>query len=189
MLDIIASHAIDQARFLCGEIVSVSGAITSIAPERTYGGSPAQPTTLSRSSRSWRAGQSPRTIDASLISPGRRNHLAWELNGAKGSLAWNLEEPNVLRVHRANSGHTGGFAQVITCEADHPLAGAWWPSGHVLGWEHAHINMLAHFCDAVANDTEVEPVRCQLPRRPPRRADRRGRPRRGRRRDEGGHRR
>jgi predicted dehydrogenase len=27
----------------------------------------------------------------------------------------------------------------------------------VLGWEHGHVNMLAHFCDAVANDTGVAP--------------------------------
>ena len=54
-------------------------------------------------------------------------------------------------------GRTAGFAEVIVCEADHPLVGPWWPSGHVLGWEHGHANMLAHFIDAVANDTAVEP--------------------------------
>ena len=55
------------------------------------------------------------TIDASLVSPGRRNHLAWELNGAKASVAWNLEEPNVLRVHRADAGRLRGFTEVIAC--------------------------------------------------------------------------
>jgi predicted dehydrogenase len=27
----------------------------------------------------------------------------------------------------------------------------------VLGWEHGHVNMLAHFTDAIANDTPVDP--------------------------------
>jgi len=156
VLDIICSHAIDQARFLCGEIESVSAAITSIASARTYRGAPAETDdTVAILARL--EGGLVATIDASLVSPGRRNHLAWELNGSKGSVAWNLEEPNVLRVHRRDAGRLGGFADVIVCESDHPLASAWWPSGHVLGWEHGHINMLAHFCEAVANDTPVEP--------------------------------
>jgi len=38
-----------------------------------------------------------------------------------------------------------------------------------IGWEHGHVNMLAHFIDAVANGTAVEPLRATfldgLPRR------------------------
>ena len=96
-------------------------------------------------------------LDASLVAPGRRNHLAWELNGSLGSVAWSLEDPNILKVYRTNGGRTSGFTEVITCEADHPLVAPWWPSGHVLGWEHGHANMLAHFIDAVAGDKEVGP--------------------------------
>jgi len=156
VLDIIGSHAIDQARFLCGEITSVAGAITRLVPERRFRGAAAETDDAVAILATLEDGLVA-TIDASLVSPGRRNHLAWELNGSKGSVAWNLEELNVLRIHRRDGGRTGGFTEVIVCEADHPLAAAWWPSGHVLGWEHGHINMLAHFCDAVANDTPVEP--------------------------------
>jgi predicted dehydrogenase len=156
VLDIIGSHAIDQARFLVGEIVSVSAAIGSIAGERSFRGGPAElddtVAILARLDNGVTA-----TIDASLVSPGRRNHLAWELNGSKASLAWDLEEPNVLRVHRRDGGRLRGFAEVIACEPEHPLAAAWWPTGHVLGWEHGHINMLAHFVDAVATDGDVAP--------------------------------
>ena len=69
--------------------------------------------------------------------------------------AW--RSPNILKVYRRNGGRTAGFTEVITCEADHPLVAPWWPSGHVLGWEHGHANMLAHFIDAVAGDKEVAP--------------------------------
>ena len=72
-------------------------------------------------------------------------------------MAWSLEDPNILKVYRTNGGRTSGFTEVITCEADHPLVAPWWPSGHVLGWEHGHANMLAHFIDAVAGDKEVGP--------------------------------
>ena len=155
-LDIIACHAIDQARFLCGEIAGVSAETTSIASERVYRGEPADPTdTVAMLAKL--EGGAVATIDASLVSPGRRNHLAWEINGSKGSVSWDLEDPSVLRVFRRGEGRTAGFADVIVCEANHPLTAPWWPSGHVLGWEHGHINMLAHFVDAIANDTPVEP--------------------------------
>lgn len=156
VLDIIGSHAIDQARFLLGEIHAVSGAIGSITAARSFRGGPAELDDTVAAIAHHENGVVA-TIDASLVSPGRRNHLAWEVNGSKASLAWNLEEPNVLRVHRADAGRLRGFTEVIACEADHPLAGAWWPTGHVLGWEHGHVNMLAHFLAAVAEDVPVEP--------------------------------
>jgi predicted dehydrogenase len=155
-LDIIGCHAVDQARFLCGEIASVSAAITTIAPQRSYRGQPADTDDTVTILAQLESGPMA-SIDASLVSPGRKNHLAWEINGSRGSVVWNLEEPNVLRVHRRDAGRTAGFTDVIVCEADHPLAGAWWPSAHVLGWEHGHVNMLAHFVEAVAGDGAVAP--------------------------------
>jgi len=158
VLDIIGSHAVDQTRFLCGEIASVSAVVSSpvTTPARVYNGGPVDQDDAVTILAQFESGLVA-TIDASLVSPGRRNHLAWELNGSQGSVAWNLEEPNVLRVYRRGAGLTAGFAEVIACEAGHRLATPWWPSGHVLGWEHGHVNMLAHFLDAVANDTPVEP--------------------------------
>jgi len=156
VLDIIGSHAIDQARFLIGEITAVSAAIGSMADHRVFrGGSAELDDTVSI--LAYLGDGVVATIDASLVSPGRRNHLAWELNGSKASVAWNLEEPNVLRVHRRDAGRLRGFAEVIACEPEHPLAGVWWPTGHVIGWEHGHVNMLAHFLDSVAHEREVAP--------------------------------
>lgn len=63
----------------------------------------------------------------------------------------------MLRVYRRSGGRMQGFAEVIVTEPDHALAAPWWPSAHLLGWEHGHINMLAHFLDAVANDGPVAP--------------------------------
>jgi predicted dehydrogenase len=158
VLAIIACHAVDQARFLCGEITSVQAAISSpvTTPARLYQGHPVQQDDVVAMVAHFESGLVA-PIDASLVSPGRRNHLAWELNGSKGAVAWDLESPNVLQVYRRDGSRTGGFSEVIVCEADHPLVAAWWPTGHVLGWEHGHANMLAHFIDAVVNDKEVGP--------------------------------
>jgi predicted dehydrogenase len=158
VLAIIACHAVDQARFLCGEITSVQAAISSpvTTPDRLYRDGPVDQDDVVAMVARFDSGLMA-TIDASLVSPGRRNHLAWELNGSQASVAWSLEDPNVLRVYRRDGGRTSGFTEVIVCEADHPLVGPWWPSGHVLGWEHGHANMLAHFVDAVAAHKDVAP--------------------------------
>lgn len=31
-----------------------------------------------------------------------------------------------------------GFENVLATEAHHPYHQAWWPFGHILGWEHLH---------------------------------------------------
>lgn len=158
VLDIICSHAFDQARFLLGEIISVSAVMAHpvTTPSRLFEGRPVQQDDTVAVLAELEGGLTA-TIDGSLVSPGRRNHLAWEINGSKGSVAWDLEQLNVLRTHRRGAGRTTGFTEVIVCEADHSLSAPWWPSGHVIGWEHGHINMLAHFLEAVASGTAVEP--------------------------------
>ena len=50
-----------------------------------------------------------------------------------------------------------GFQDVSVTEANHPFAQAWWPRGHVIGWEHAHINEMNHLLECIARDTPVGP--------------------------------
>ena len=153
-LDVIGSHAIDAARWLVGEIDTVSALITNplTAPPR---GEPID--TVDALVQF--AGGATGTISATLIAPGRKNRLGWEINGSKGSLYWDLENLNVLH-HFARAGAArAGFMEIIVNEAHHPLVGHWWPSAHILGWEHSHINMLAHFVDAVvAGGSTVGPA-------------------------------
>jgi predicted dehydrogenase len=157
-LTIIGCHAVDQARFLVGEIAGVSGRFSSpvTTRQRTYDGEPVEQDDAVAILAEFDDGLVG-TIDASLVSPGRKNMLAWEINGSKGSLHWSLEQLNHLHVHRRGSGPTQGFTEVIVCEAEHALAAPWWPSAHILGWEHGHANMLAHFLECVAEDRPVDP--------------------------------
>jgi len=157
-LNIIGVHAIDQARLLVGEIENVSALITSpvTTESRMAGDQPAERIDTAAMVVGF-AGGVAGTIDCSLVSPGRKNQLAWEINGSKGSVAWDLEDLNVLRIHRRGGTDTEGFTKVIVNESSHRLAAPWWPSAHILGWEHGHINMLAHFLEAVATDSPVGP--------------------------------
>jgi len=159
-LRIIGCHAIDQARFLVGEIASVSALFSNpvTTPKRTYHGAPIESDDTVAAVVQF-AGGATGTIDASLVSRGRRNLLGWEINCADGTLAWDLERLNELRVFakRTSENTVDGLLDVIVCESDHPFMNLWWPTGHIVGWEHAHINMLQHFLRCVAEDQAVGP--------------------------------
>lgn len=143
-LDVLGSHAIDAARFLLGEVDSVSALMTNPRTSPPRGEPIDTVDALAQFS-----GGSTGTISATLIAPGRKNRLSWEINGSKGSVFWDLENLNILNYFNRNGSKTEGFTEIIVNEAHHTLVENWWPSAHVLGWEHAHINMYAHFVESL----------------------------------------
>jgi predicted dehydrogenase len=38
---------------------------------------------------------------------------------------------------------TAGFRRILVTEPTHPYAGAWWPPGHLLGYEHTFTHQAA----------------------------------------------
>ncbi|MEQ4721745.1 hypothetical protein [Nonomuraea sp. B19D2] len=50
-----------------------------------------------------------------------------------------------------------GFRRVQVTEPDHPYAGAWWPPGHGLGYEHAFVHEMKDFLEAIAAGTDPAP--------------------------------
>ncbi len=157
----IGSHAIDQCRFLVGEIKSVSAIV------RTFNAGRARPSAGDPSVTSdegtaavldFESG-AVGVLESSVVATGRKNWLSWEINASKGSLRWDLEHPNSLFVCQADSpdNATFGFTEVNVTESFHPYAGAWWPSGHNIGWEHCHIIEKFLFLDAVANNKPLSP--------------------------------
>jgi predicted dehydrogenase len=99
------------------------------------------------------------TVEASRVCPGRKNSLSFEINGDRGSIAFDLERLNELQVNLASSDGRSldGFRTVLVTESEHPFLSNWWPPGHVLGWEHSFTNELVHFVNAIATDGSVEP--------------------------------
>jgi predicted dehydrogenase len=100
------------------------------------------------------------TLEASRVCLGRKNALAWEINGSRGSIAFDLERLNELQValHDADSTRAGqGFRTVLVTEAEHPFMEHWWPPGHVIGWEHTFIHEIHHLLTAIAEDRPVGP--------------------------------
>jgi predicted dehydrogenase len=39
--------------------------------------------------------------------------------------------------------HVQGFKKILVTDPPHPYISAWWPGGHLIGYEHAFVNQLA----------------------------------------------
>ncbi|MEZ5964014.1 MAG: Gfo/Idh/MocA family oxidoreductase [Planctomycetota bacterium] len=98
------------------------------------------------------------TFEATRVAPGRKNHNRIEINGSKGSLAWNFERMNELELFTfADAGDVQGFRTIMCMDAKHPYAANWWPDGHVLGYEHTFVHHLVDFVQAVATRKPFAP--------------------------------
>ena len=99
------------------------------------------------------------TLEGSRLAAGRKNYEVLEINGEKGSIAFNLERMNELDVYWAEEAHkeTLGFHNTLITDSHHPWIAHWWPPGHIIGWEHTFVHEIAHFLDCIFNDKEVSP--------------------------------
>ena len=141
----LAAHVVDLARFLVGEIASVSALVKTFVPGRKVDDAIEAAVEF----ESGAVG----TIEATRFATGRKNAFSWEINGSNGSLAFDLERLNELE----HSEGTKGFRRILVSEADHPFWQWWWPHGHIIGWEHTFVHELHHLLDAIAGNGEVAP--------------------------------
>ncbi|WP_327185971.1 Gfo/Idh/MocA family protein [Streptomyces sp. NBC_01334] len=98
------------------------------------------------------------SFEATRFATGRKNALRLELNGERGSLAFDLERLNELWFHDATEPSThAGFRRILVTEPDHPYLNAWWPPGHGLGYEHTFVHQVRDLVHAVAEGSSPEP--------------------------------
>jgi predicted dehydrogenase len=158
----IGTHAIDQCRFLVGEIKSVSALVRAFNQDRAVASAGCAPeitadegTAAVLDFHNGAIG----VLESSVVATGRKNYLGWEINGSRGSVRWDLEHPNSLWACLGGDGDESllGFTEISVTESNHPYVGPWWPQGHNLGWEHCQIIEKFHFLEALANDRPLNP--------------------------------
>tara|TARA_B100001123_G_scaffold442275_1_gene585495 strand:- start:1917 stop:3119 length:1203 start_codon:yes stop_codon:yes gene_type:complete len=159
----LGAHTIDLARFLVGEPVAVNGRMSTFVSERPNpdDASKMEPVTVDDAYAALVEFDTGiiGTIEATRYANGRKNGNAFEINGSKGSLAFNIENLNELQVYILDSEprEANGFRSVSVTEQYHPYWDNWWPQGHIIGWEHTFVHELYHFLDCVTNDKPVGP--------------------------------
>jgi len=98
-------------------------------------------------------------LEATRLAHGRKNNITLEINGSGGSLFFDFEDMNRLQFYNAaDPGEARGFRDILVTEAVHPYMEAWWPPGHIIGYEHTFVNTFADFIKAVVAGKSVQPT-------------------------------
>ncbi|MFB4312522.1 Gfo/Idh/MocA family protein [Actinomadura sp. 21ATH] len=158
----IGAHIIDVAQHVTGQrLTGVSGLTETFVKERPLvGGDGTGEVTVDDAAvfLARTDGGALATFEATRFAAGRKNALRIELNGSAGSLAFDLEALNELWFHdHTEDAATAGFRRILVTEPEHPYAGAWWPPGHLLGYEHTFTHQLADLLAAIAAGTDPAP--------------------------------
>ena len=167
----IGAHAIDLAQFITGQrLTAVAGTIETVVAERPL---LAEGSGLSGTAG---AGFGAVTVDdvalfsgrfeggalgafvASRMSTGRKNALRIEVSGSRGAIAFDLEDMNALQYYDDTApADRKGFTKILVTEPVHPYVEAWWPAGHMLGYEHGFAHQAKDFVEAIATGTQPTP--------------------------------
>jgi predicted dehydrogenase len=158
----LGAHIIDLARFLVGEMKSVSGITRTFIEERPLpDGSGTGKVDVDDAFAALVEFENGAlgTLEATRFGTGCKNHQVVEINAEKGSIRFNLERMNELEVFWVGEEpkETQGFHNVLVSEPYHPWWENWWPHGHIIGWEHTFVHEITHFLDCIVNDRDVAP--------------------------------
>ena len=152
----LASHAVDQVRYLLGqEVTDVAGRLHTFVPSRTGDSGPEDVTV---DDAVWATlgtdGGAVVSLEVSRMATGRKNGLSIEVYGSDGAIRFDLEALNELQVALDGA---DGFTRMLVTEASQPYLDAWWPPGHIVGWDSTFTNQAADFLGAIAAGVQPEP--------------------------------
>jgi predicted dehydrogenase len=152
----LASHAVDQVRFLLGQEVTGVNARTETFVRRREGAHGPEDVTVDDAAWSTLAtsGGAVVSLEVSRMASARKNALGIEVYGSTGALRFDLEQLNHLDVALDGA---DAFTRVLVTEPDQPYLDGWWPPGHVLGWDATFTNQAADFLAALAAGEEPTP--------------------------------
>jgi predicted dehydrogenase len=167
----IGAHIVDLTQYITGDrIREISGQLETFVKER--------PVAAEHSGLAGTAGaeRGPVTVDdaaiflarfgsgalgvfeATRFATGRKNSIRIEINGSAGSLAFDFEDMNELHYYDAGEDpRTAGFRRILATEPVHPYVAAWWPPGHLLGYEHAFTHQVVDLVTAIAEGHDPLP--------------------------------
>jgi predicted dehydrogenase len=164
----IAAHSVDMTQFITGgKIAGVSGLLETFIKERPL----PQDNNNSKEIKTGKVtvddaalfiGKTDKgsvvSFEATRFATGNRNDMGFEIYGEKGSLKFSFEDMNVLWFfdNTKDRAHAG-FKRILVTEENHPYLNAWWPPGHVIGYEHTFTHEIMDFVECIVKDNEASP--------------------------------
>ncbi len=158
----LGSHIISLARRLVGEIEAVQAMLQIVIPERPLKDTPSQRLPVEVDDQAqmllrFRDGPTG-TIEASAVAAGRKMHLAFEITGSKGSLAFDQERMNELRLFKfGDDPSRDGFKTILTGPAHSPYDRFCPAPGHGLGFNDLKVIEVAHLIEGISSGTPLDP--------------------------------
>ena len=160
----ILSHSLDLGRYVLGaEVTEVAGALETYIKHRPLLDDPKKKGRVTVDDAAIClvrfANGALGSIEGTRLAPGRKNYNRFEVNGSKGSVAFNLERMNELEYYSSeDEGGVQGFRQILATDpAHHAYIKGWWPPGHIIGYEHTFVHTVYDFLEAVASGKRVRP--------------------------------
>ena len=167
----IGAHAVDLAQFITGQkVTSVSGILETFVKERpvlesasgltgTAGSERGEVTVDDMALFSGRFdGGAVGSFEATRFSTGRKNALRVEVAGSAGAISFDLEDLNALQYYDATApADRQGFTKILVTEPMHPYLEAWWPAGHLLGYEHGFTHQARDFVEGITSGVQPTP--------------------------------
>ena len=164
----LLAHSIDSAMWLNGPITKVVADTETFVKERVHQETGKKaPVKIDDACMFLArfANGSMGTFESTRYARGRKNFNTFELNGADGSLRFDLEDPQYLEFfeytqkesgHKTPS-HLTGWRKVHTTNFEHPYMSHWWVPGCTIGYEHTFVNALADFLGAAERGESTQP--------------------------------
>ena len=156
----LVSHTMDLSRYLVGDPVAVSGLLKTFVTERPLPEDPSKmgKVTVDDSAQALVkfANGAVGYYEGTRFAPGRKNYNRLEINGSKGSIVWDLERMNELDVYIEN-GPLSGFRTISVTHPKHPYISAWWPPGHIIGFEHSFTHTVYDLIRAIHDGKQPRP--------------------------------
>lgn len=167
----IGAHAIDLAQFITGQrLTSVSGMMETFVKQRPK---IAEVSGLSGTASDEMGdvtvddlalftgrfdGGAVGSFEATRMATGRKNALRIEVAGSTGAISFDLENLNELGYYDATAeAGMQGFTRILVTEPEHPYMSAWWPTGHMIGYEHGFTHQARDFIEGVVSATQPTP--------------------------------
>lgn len=154
------AHTVDLARFLVGEIDTVTAMENIFIKERQKSDGSGTANVTADDAMVFLAKFNNGALGnftATRFATGRKNYLRLEIFGSEGAIIFNLENLNELEYFSRNdSSEIQGFRKILVTESNHPFINMWWPPGHIIGWEHTIIHEIGELLLAIEKGESVK---------------------------------
>lgn len=153
----VGAHTIDLARWIVGDIDSVMGQLRTFVDERPVEGTDERRPVTTDDEYSalvdFTSGAMG-IMEGSRVAPVHKGGNGIEVYGTEGGFRFDMERLNELEVQTRDN---DGWERILVTDDNHPYMDAWWPTGHIIGWEHTFIHENYKFLSAIAEDSEFRP--------------------------------